>query len=338
MLKFVGDICLADNDFDKGFGVGSKLLRGYNPFAHIEKSDDEIWIGNMECVLSKSSERSGYNKDCFRTYPDVLSIDGLIDCYSVANNHIMEHGANAYKETIEAIKQCHKDYVGTKDQKTVVLIDCGKTISVTSFSLRCDNTGFDPMYWYNPEMNELKVECEKYPNVDLKVVYLHWGVEFVPYPYSEQQKIAHYLVDIGYDLIIGVHPHVAQGYEIYKNKHIYYSLGNFVFNMSYPETQIGLIVSFDPAKNLISHEYIRIDASYSPSIVDEEDVSENLRISNLNSAIGKYTNIEQYIRTSNYYLRRYRRYHHLSIIKNLFRYDFAFFIGMVLTFIKSRLT
>ena len=338
MLKFVGDICLADNDFDKGFGVGSKLMRGYNPFANIVKSDDEVWIGNMECVLSKSSERSGYNKDCFRVSPEVLSIDRLIDCYSVANNHIMEHGADAYMETVEAIRRYHKDYVGSNNRKTIVLNDCGKTVAITSFSLRCDNTGFDPMYWYNPELKELRAESERYSDVDVKIAYIHWGVEFIPYPYLEQQKLAHYLVDIGYDLIIGVHPHVLQGLEIYKGKPIYYSLGNFVFNMAYPDTRIGLVVSYDPIKQVASHEYVEIDSTYSPKLISQDEVSNSLRIHNLSPIIGRNSNIEQYVRDAGFYLKKYRRYHHMAILKNLFKYDFSFLRGMISTFIKSRIS
>ena len=337
MLKFVGDICLSDNDFDKGFGVGSKLEKGHNVFSKILKGKNEIWMGNMECVLSESSERTGYNNQCFRVSPKILSFDNLIDCYSVANNHIMEHGLIAYNETIEAITHCGKEYVGSNEKKTIVLTDGDKKIAITSFSLRCDNTGFKTGYWYNPELKELKCECDKYQdNVHLRVAYIHWGVEFVPYPYKEQQVLAHYLVDIGYDLIIGVHPHIIQGFEIYKGKYIYYSIGNFVFNMSYPDTQIGLVVSYDCDKNKVFHEYVKIDSSYSPALITEDKVPYDLRASNRNVLIGKYPNIEQYARASSLFLNKYRKYHHMSIVKNFFKYDIVFFKGMFLTFIKNR--
>lgn len=66
MLRFVGDICLSDNDFDKGFGVGSQMTKKANPVTHIIKKEAEIWVGNMECVLSDSTIRTGYNSKCFR--------------------------------------------------------------------------------------------------------------------------------------------------------------------------------------------------------------------------------------------------------------------------------
>lgn len=336
MIKFVGDICLTDNDFDIGFGVGSRISRGLAPFSNIKKGEEEIWVGNLECVLSNSTIRKGYNKACFRSAPESLRIDQLIDCYGVANNHIMEHGSEAYKETLAAIRNNGKVYVGSKDKKTVVLSDGGKRIAISSFSLRCDNTGFETEYWYAPELEEIKEEDNEYFDADYRVAYIHWGVEFVPYPYAEQQKLAHYLVDNGYDLIIGHHPHVLQGYEIYKRKYIYYSLGNCVFNMAYPDTNIGLIVSLEPITGIVSSEYLKIGRDYCPSIVKESDIPVRLKLEHLNTMIGAYPNVEQYCRASNTYLKKYRRSHHVSILRNLFKYDLAFLKGMVMNFIHER--
>ena len=47
--------------------------------------------------------------------------------------------------------------------------------------------------------------------------------------YNSQEYAAHYMIDAGADLVIMHHPHVVQGYEIYKNRTICYSLGNFCF-------------------------------------------------------------------------------------------------------------
>lgn len=337
MIKFVGDICLSDNDFDVGFGVGSKVAKGFNPFANIKKNEGELWVGNLECVLSDSTTRKGYNKTCFRSTPTTLTIDNLFDCYGVSNNHIMQHGSDAYKETLETVSHNGKDYVGSKDRKTIILSNGGKTVAITSFSLRCDNTGLESDYWYAPEWSEIKEECLKYNWCDYKIAYIHWGVEFVPYPYSDQQKMAHRLIDIGYDLIIGHHPHVLQGYEVYKGKSIFYSLGNFVFNMAYPDSKVGLIVSLDPHTANVSMDYVLIGKDYSPVIVQESDIPNHLRLDHLNSQIGLFPNIEQYGRESVAYLKRYRRSHHAQIIKNSFRYAPSFLWGMIMNYLHERL-
>ena len=61
------------------------------------------------------------------------------------------------------------------------------------------------------------------------VLSIHWGVEGSPEPKEEDIKLAKRLIDGGVDIIMGHHPHVVQGIEIYKGKPIFYSLGNFVF-------------------------------------------------------------------------------------------------------------
>jgi poly-gamma-glutamate capsule biosynthesis protein CapA/YwtB (metallophosphatase superfamily) len=67
------------------------------------------------------------------------------------------------------------------------------------------------------------------PSVDFVIVNLHWGKELAEEPDSSQILLAHGLIDGGADLIIGHHPHVLQGIEIYGRGFIAYSLGNFVF-------------------------------------------------------------------------------------------------------------
>jgi poly-gamma-glutamate synthesis protein (capsule biosynthesis protein) len=57
----------------------------------------------------------------------------------------------------------------------------------------------------------------------------HWGIEGDHYPNDYQQQLAHQIVDWGADLVVGTHPHVLQGVELYNGKVICYSLGNFCF-------------------------------------------------------------------------------------------------------------
>ena len=64
---------------------------------------------------------------------------------------------------------------------------------------------------------------------DFVIVNFHWGAELKNFPKQYQQDFAHQAIDAGADLIIGHHPHVLQGLEIYKNRLIAYSLGNFSF-------------------------------------------------------------------------------------------------------------
>ena len=64
---------------------------------------------------------------------------------------------------------------------------------------------------------------------DIIIFNYHWGIERSYKSNATQQKIAHYCIDSGADLVIGHHPHVTQEVESYKGKQIAYSLGNLVF-------------------------------------------------------------------------------------------------------------
>ena len=76
------------------------------------------------------------------------------------------------------------------------------------------------------------------------LVFPHWGIEYEPIHSSAQEKLAHAWIDAGADLVIGGHPHVTQDAEIYKNKPIFYSLGNLLFDQDFSDpTQRGLIIA-----------------------------------------------------------------------------------------------
>ena len=65
-------------------------------------------------------------------------------------------------------------------------------------------------------------------SADLVVVSLHWGVHMVPVTLAAyQQQAAHALIDAGADAILGHHPHLLKGVEIYRGRPVFYSLGNF---------------------------------------------------------------------------------------------------------------
>jgi len=65
------------------------------------------------------------------------------------------------------------------------------------------------------------------------IIYCHSGLELFGYPLIEDEKIYKKLIDNGADIIIGSHPHRTQGIENYKNKFIFYSIGDlFIENTS----------------------------------------------------------------------------------------------------------
>jgi poly-gamma-glutamate synthesis protein (capsule biosynthesis protein) len=73
-------------------------------------------------------------------------------------------------------------------------------------------------------------------NTPLIFAIIHGGHEYYPLPSPRIKKLFHYLVDLGVSAVIGHHSHVLSGFEIYKQKPLIYSIGNFIFDE--PENQI----------------------------------------------------------------------------------------------------
>jgi poly-gamma-glutamate synthesis protein (capsule biosynthesis protein) len=87
---------------------------------------------------------------------------------------------------------------------------------------------------------------------DFIVVSLHWGLEYEFFPTSQQVTLAHRIIELGADLILGHHPHVIQPIEYYTAKRdphriapIYYSLGNLSNPFETPFMALSLLSSIE---------------------------------------------------------------------------------------------
>jgi poly-gamma-glutamate synthesis protein (capsule biosynthesis protein) len=77
------------------------------------------------------------------------------------------------------------------------------------------------------------------PKVDVLVLSLHFGLHFIPAEIADYQiEYTHAAIDAGADLIIGHHAHILKGIEVYKGKVIFYSLGNFGFDLNLPREEL----------------------------------------------------------------------------------------------------
>ena len=94
--------------------------------------------------------------------------------------------------------------------------------------------------------------------VDHVIVSPHWGEERFRIPSPEQIRKAHAFVDTGASMVLGHHPHVLQGMELYKGAPIAYSLGNFLANYVYWED--GDFLNWDRAGRTGCILLLKIDA------------------------------------------------------------------------------
>jgi len=339
MLKIVGDINFSDGFFDTGFGVGSRIKKGLNPFEYINRSSEDMWIGNCECVISDLSNKKGIYSNQFRISPSSLSHIKHLDIYNVANNHIMQHGENAYKEMIRYFENNQIIAVGGNEKRTHIFEHQNKSVGIMAFSQRNDKYSQNPLYWYYPEYKDIEIAYKNIRNTDFRIAYVHWGNEFIQYPYVDQKNFAHWLVDLGFDLIIGTHPHVLQGYEIYKGSQIFYSLGNFLFNMPTISSQISTIVSVDLSANPISvsNEYVRIHADYLPRIIKENDIPVEYSFITLNRLLANNEENEVYYEMVFKAIKEYRRKNMRAFLKNINRFEFRDFKEIIMDFWRRRL-
>ena len=111
----------------------------------------------------------------------------------------------------------------------------------SAWNRRCGATSRRPGAATGTEM-ELREDVTRLRSlVDWVVVTFHWGVPYERYPLPEDRTKARYAIECGADLVVGHHPHVVQPYEVYRDRPIFYSLGNFAFGSGSSRAE-GLVV------------------------------------------------------------------------------------------------
>jgi len=162
--------------------------------------------------------------------------------FNIANNHLADQGERGIIETRENLEKLGFNYSGCCDGKVG---ECSSTV-VEITDKRIGIAGFSMVYSKLDMAEAEKVINNLASTTDLVIVNMHWGIEYDHQFNKAQQEVAHSLIDAGADIIIGHHPHVVQGIELYQGKPIFYSLGNFVFDQYFSaDTQEGLAVGIN---------------------------------------------------------------------------------------------
>ena len=205
-----------------------------------ELTSADIAIANLEAPLTDSGERFEDKKFTFKVPPHfVEGIAGAgIDVVTMANNHIVDFGCQGLMNTLDilsdaGIKACgaganrHQACAPTfMDVNNVRVAFVGFSMTYPDdFWATTDNCG--TCYPTEELLFEVISECER--QADFTVASFHWGSEKSIRPKQYQVEFGRKAIDFGADLVLGHHPHVLQGLEIYKGKLIAYSLGNYVF-------------------------------------------------------------------------------------------------------------
>ena len=169
--------------------------------------------------------------------PDFLRGLGF-NLFSQANNHAFDWGDEGFKKTKAALGDAAFGAGTYDDAYQVKVVDVqGLKIGFYALSFAAYKGVFVDVMNYEglgcAYINDLRVNhdiMEAKKQVDYLFVLPHDGIEYINVPTPE--IIARYrdFIDFGADGVIGTHPHCPQGWEEYKGKPIFYSLGNFLFN------------------------------------------------------------------------------------------------------------
>ncbi len=199
----------------------------------------DVNIINLESPLTESNNKILKTGPHLRSNPDSIKLlsDLNINIACLSNNHIRDYGDEGVKDTIDTCRDVNIDIVGAgsdvdEASKPLILKVKGKKIAVLNFSESEFNTASDLRAGSNPDdpIHIWRTFEGVKGKVDFIIVIMHGGKEMHPYPTPHQFKLFRFVADLGADAVIGHHSHVMGGYEIYKNKPIIYSLGNFIFD------------------------------------------------------------------------------------------------------------
>ena len=160
---------------------------------------------------------------------------------TLANNHTLDCGEEGMRETQELLEAAGLVHFGGGSLKE-------NTRTETKGGMTIALVGIDQTLPSIPEEDIFQYLQTLEASHDYTIVHVHWGSEYQSQPSQAQQALAHRMIDSGADAIIGHHPHVVQPLEIYHNRPIFYSLGNFIFDQQGIEvtTGIGVGLHFEP--------------------------------------------------------------------------------------------
>lgn len=155
----------------------------------------------------------------------------------LANNHVMDYGPDGVLQTIEAFQKATVIGAGTKDNAYTAAIKDVKGVKVGLISITQKEFGVLDDFSSSQDVgtawlgyNEIDtIIRETKQKCDILIVLPHAGIENIDVPLPEWRLQYKKYIDWGADAVIASHPHVPQGWEEYKGKSIFYSLGNFYF-------------------------------------------------------------------------------------------------------------
>ncbi len=189
---------------------------------------------------------------------------------NVANNHFSQHGKKRAQYSKKVLIEKGFKIVGKNNTPLTIKMK-DSLLKLWGASLIPDKKFCEEYFLsaYSTLLSDLclpeKMDGEKW------LITLHWGDEYIGIPSKEQIQLGYKLIDHGFDIIVGHHPHVIQPVEIYKEKLIAYSLGNFIFDQNFStRTQKGIVLRLSVDKKITADKiFVTTQKNYKISKIKE---------------------------------------------------------------------
>ena len=266
-ILFVGDIMLDRNirkiinEHETPKNFVSNFLGNFKE----ENARYDYVVANLEGPITENKTKT-YRDDGSYTgllhftfptsTPEILNILN-IKTISLANNHTDNFYNKGFQETKAYLDDAKIFYFGNpyndREMESLGDIFCEKDICIGYIGYH--------EFTRDNDSERIEMEIQKFKaneKVDFVIVMPHWGTEYKTTSTENQKYLAYRWIDAGADMVIGGHPHVIEESEIYKDKYIYYSLGNYIFDQWFEEdVKNGLAVNFKFTKEATGEEVLK---------------------------------------------------------------------------------
>jgi poly-gamma-glutamate synthesis protein (capsule biosynthesis protein) len=290
-----GAVTIAFHSGSMLFGGDVMLGRGVEEIMEAEDFDfpykkiqtfvqsHDVAIANFEASVPDTHKTTKSGELQFSVSRSALKglRDAGFDIMSLSNNHALDYGERGYLHTRSGLEDIGLEAIGhptNHEEYGSTVITVGDTkvgiLAVHTLHNRNATTSFESL------IDSLETQS------DVQFVFVHWGEEYKKEHDRPEEELAHFLIDQGIDAIIGHHPHVIQDVELYKNKPIFYSLGNLVFDQYFnPDVQTGYFVQTVFEKDrirfeIVPHDSLKIRSQPSLQIGDERNSTLQTILSN----------------------------------------------------------
>ena len=281
-IAITGDVMFARN-------MPGVLSLESSPFSGVSNvtSTVDLLLVNFENAATTSGDalKGDVPLKCDPSYVPLIKANNNT-VVSIANNHALDYGIGGMHDTIQYLNGAGVTPIGAGDNEdeahqAVVKEINGRKITILNYmdSNNFAEYSYDVMPYANEsnpgysayDSDDAQKQIAENNDSDLIIAYLHFGNEYSNSPNEDQVRIAHELIDYGADVVVGSHPHVPQGIEMYNGKPIFYSLGNFIFDQSNEATHVAYFVQINLVNDTgICTIYPIYISGYLPQYMDSE--------------------------------------------------------------------